>query len=347
MTISRKHFRPALLVALALLINPIFRACPQTVSIPDPGLQAAIRLALGKAIGDITVADMQSLTLLNASSRGVKSTEGLGAAVNLVSLWLSDDLVTNFSGLGGLDKLAELNLCCNQLTSPTFPPSFTNLKALYLTGNRLTNFSFLEGLPSLNALDLAQNQLTSVTMPTNLNNLIYLDLYDNLLTSLTLPPGLSRLEELNLGANRLNDFSFLAGLTRLTTLSLSESQLTSLTLPPSLTSLADLELYSNPLDSISIPAGLPYLFPTYTELKDAGVRVTLFPVLRSSNRMESGEFAFEIFADIGAFTVLRSTDLKTWTEIGSITVVAPNYPGTSFTDTTARDQSKAFYQLRK
>ena len=63
--------------------------------------------------------------------------------------------------------------------------------------------------------------------------------------------------------------------------------------------------------------------------------------------MESGEFAFEIFADVGSFTVLRSTDLKTWTEVGSITVMAPNYPGTSFTDTIARDQSRAFYQLRQ
>ena len=45
------------------------RAVAQVVDIPDPGLQAAIRVALNKPAGDITVADMESLMELDASRR--------------------------------------------------------------------------------------------------------------------------------------------------------------------------------------------------------------------------------------------------------------------------------------
>ena len=76
------------------------------------------------------------------------------------------------------------------------------------------------------------------------------------------------------------------------------------------------------------------------------VNVTLLPVLKSVRQLANGDFAFELFADTGTFTVLRSTDLQTWTEGGTITVTTPNFPGTPFTDTVAHAQGKAFYRVK-
>jgi len=69
----------------------------QGVEIPDPALHAVIRQALEKPLGEITIADMESLTELRAdmASRGgwpapmIRSLEGLQAARNLTSLDLS------------------------------------------------------------------------------------------------------------------------------------------------------------------------------------------------------------------------------------------------------------------
>ena len=82
------------------------------------------------------------------------------------------------------------------------------------------------------------------------------------------------------------------------------------------------------------------------DLKNKGVRVTRLAVPRSGRRLANGDFAFELFADARTFTVLRSTDLLTWVEAGTITVTTPNFPGTAFTDTSAQSQAKAFYRVK-
>src|SRR4029079_4095833 len=65
----------AILVSTGM-ITPTFA---QTVSIPDPGLNAAVRDALQKPSGLLTVSDLLSLTNLNASDRNVSSIDGLEA----------------------------------------------------------------------------------------------------------------------------------------------------------------------------------------------------------------------------------------------------------------------------
>src|SRR6185369_1009585 len=69
----------------------------QEVSIPDPGLNAAIRSALQIPSAPLAVQDLLRLANLDASRRNVRSTVGLEAARNLVSLNLEINLLTNFS----------------------------------------------------------------------------------------------------------------------------------------------------------------------------------------------------------------------------------------------------------
>ena len=94
-------------------------AAAQTVSIPDPGFNAAIRSALHITNAPLTVQDLLTLTNLDASHRNIRSTVGLEEARNLASLNLGINLLTNFS----------------------IPTTLTNLSLLDLTGNGLSNFS--------------------------------------------------------------------------------------------------------------------------------------------------------------------------------------------------------------
>src|SRR5215475_1949459 len=107
--------------ALGLLLLSNFTASlsAQTVSIPDPGLNAAIRSTLHIPTAPLTLQNLLTLTNLDASQRNVRNTTGLEAARNLVSL----------------------NLQINQLTNFSIPTSLTNLSVLNLSGNPFTNFS--------------------------------------------------------------------------------------------------------------------------------------------------------------------------------------------------------------
>src|SRR5438094_8187347 len=87
----------------------------QEVSIPDPGLNAAIRAALQKPFGPLTEQDLLSLTNLDASRRNVSSIAGLEAARDLVSLDLQINRLTNFSLPTQLTKLTTLDVSVNPL----------------------------------------------------------------------------------------------------------------------------------------------------------------------------------------------------------------------------------------
>ena len=53
---------------LALMLALFVSAQAQVVHFADPNLQRAVRMALHKPVGPITVADMKSLVELNASA---------------------------------------------------------------------------------------------------------------------------------------------------------------------------------------------------------------------------------------------------------------------------------------
>jgi len=158
-------------------------AATQVVNIPDPGLLAAIRVALNKPTGDITVADMESLTGLDASrqARGhdaplIHSLEGLQTARNLTQLNLngggvdSPNIATgDFSPLAGLTKLTTLHLEGNQLASLSLPAGLSRLTELHLRGNQLTSLTLPEGLANLRYLGVLENPITYLAVPESMD----------------------------------------------------------------------------------------------------------------------------------------------------------------------------------
>jgi len=155
----------------------------QDVQVPDPGLNAAIRDALGKPSGPLTVQDMLSLTNLNARNRNVSSIEGLDAARNLVSLDLQINRLTNFSLPSELTKLTTLDVSVNPLTNFSLPSGQTNLASLIMEGCQLTNLTLPATLMGLTNLDVEGNDIPSFNLPSNFTSLVALDLGFNLAAS--------------------------------------------------------------------------------------------------------------------------------------------------------------------
>jgi formylglycine-generating enzyme required for sulfatase activity len=275
-----KTVTQVVLIVLALAI-PATSALAQEVSIPDPGLNAAIRAALQKPAGPLTEQDLLTLTNLNASRRNVGTIDGLQAARNLAVLDLEINHLVDFSLPAELTNLLVLNLTGNPLTNFFLPAELTSLTSLTIEAAGLSNLALPVGLAELTNLDLENNQLSVFNLPSSLTGLVALDLGFNLLTSFSLPagltnlstfyfagnpltnvvfpPGLSGMTELNLSQNLLTSFTLPAGMTRLAELDLSFNQLTNLVLPSDLRSLTDLDLDYNQFTSLNLPSNLANL----------------------------------------------------------------------------------------
>jgi len=248
-------------LVLSLLVLGSFTASTlaQEVFVPDPGLNTAIRDALGKPIGPLTQQDLLSLTNLNARNRNVRSIVGLEAARNLVSLDLQINRLTIFSLPSELTKLNALDVSINPLTNFFLPSGLTNLTSLIVESAGLTNLTLPTGLTRLNNLDLESNHLTSFNQLSNLTSLIALNLGFNSFTNFSLPGGLTNLSTFYFAGNPLTNVTLPPGLTGMTELNLSQNLLTSFTLPVGMTNLIELDLFFNQLTNLSLPDDLQNL----------------------------------------------------------------------------------------
>jgi len=244
------------LISILIFTGFILSARSQEVSIPDPGLNAAIRQALQKPTGPLTEQDLLSLTNLDASRRNVRSIVGLEAARNLVSLDLQINRLTNFSLPSELTTLSTLDLSVNPLTNFFLPDGLTNLTSLTLESDGFTNLTLPAGLTGLTNLDLENNHLTRFNQLSNLSSLVALDLGFNSFTNFSLPDGLTNLSTFYFAGNPLTSLALPLGLAGMTELNLSQNLLTSFTLPTGMTNLIELNLFFNQLTNLTLPADL-------------------------------------------------------------------------------------------
>jgi internalin A len=159
-------------LTLLILTSSVATTLAQDVSIPDPGLNAAIRDAMQKPFGPLTEQDLLSLINLDAGSRDVSSTEGLQAARNLDVLLLDSNRLTSFSLPGTLTNLSGLNLSLNSLTNCCLPGVLANLATLNIEFCSLTRPILPAGLTGLTELDLGVNLLTSFALPPPTGSLV-------------------------------------------------------------------------------------------------------------------------------------------------------------------------------
>ena len=182
-------------------------ATAQRVDIPDANLRAAIAETLGKTSGDtITVAEMATLTGLEAGEASISDLTGLEHATNLTSLYLWNNSIVDISALRGL----------------------TNLTELYLGVNSISDLSALRGLTNLTHLHLYVNSIVDISALRGLTNLTELRLVDNSIVDISALRGLTNLTSLWLGNNSISDLSALRGLTNLTFLDLNNTSITDL-----------------------------------------------------------------------------------------------------------------------
>jgi internalin A len=221
------------------------------ISIPDPGLEAAIRDELDLPEGDILDSDMANLRYLDAYYRDITDLSGLEYATNLWALDLEGNQLTNISVLAQLTGLVDLILWNNQISDISPLSGLTNLVNLELGYNPISDISPLANLTNLWELNLWENSIADISALASLTNLVWLEIGYNPIVNIAALASLTQLNELDLEGIAASDFSPLSQLINLEYLSLWDNGLTNISFLSPLTSLRELELDNNYVSDVT------------------------------------------------------------------------------------------------
>ena len=154
------------------------------VNFPDPGLEAAIRNAIGKPTGDIHDTDLLELTYFNAYDCSIVDLEGIQYCVDLTDLLLSNNQIVDISPLSSLANLTCLSMASNQIVDISALSHLTKLTKLYLNWNMISDIGVLQDLRNLTYLSLSSNRVVDISAVSDLTNLWIVNLEDNQINSI-------------------------------------------------------------------------------------------------------------------------------------------------------------------
>ncbi len=239
--------------------------CAGAIVFPDPGLEAAVRVAANLPTGDIYQEDLMIVTALGAQDIGISDLEGIQCLTALNELWLDQNEISDISLLATLPGLEQLGLSDNDISDISTLASLVNLTRLQLWTNNITDLSPLAGLSELSVLGLDDNPFSDTTPLEGLTNLVFL----------------------SIGWTNVSDITFLAGLPALSYLSVSACiGLTDLSPLTSLTNLIELSAYYNEFEDLSPLTGLVNL--EYLDLHGNFI-TNIYPLVANTG-IDDGDF---------------------------------------------------------
>jgi len=235
------------------------------INIPDPNLRKALEVALQINIGEeITKEDLAGLTTLidehNSPSLNIVELTGLDPCLNLTTVHLADNKISDLSSLSKLAKLESLVLKNNQIIDINPISELSNLTDLFLETNQVTDISPLSNLTNLVRLYLGVNQIKNIAPLANLVYLIKLRLDANQISDISTLINLTNLTVLYLNNNQINDISSLSNLSQLIELRLDDNKVTDITALVENTGISGkINLKDNPLSNTTLSTHIPAL----------------------------------------------------------------------------------------
>ncbi|MBL7146423.1 MAG: leucine-rich repeat domain-containing protein [Phycisphaerae bacterium] len=237
-------------------------------------------------IEDISVlSSLNKLEVLNLSSNNISgSLSFLSPLINLKSLGLSRNRITDISALSSLKNLESLMLRTNRISDIAPLASLENLTHLLLEYNDITDITPLASLENLTGLSLGYNDITDITPLASLENLTGLTLEYNDISDISVLSSLVKLKTLSLSGNqKIRDMRPLSALINMFSLNLCSNGIEDVSFLSSLTNLVHLNLRNNQIRDISVLSSLK-------KLEDLSIRYNLikdFSVISSLSQLET------------------------------------------------------------
>ncbi|MEO2211432.1 stalk domain-containing protein [Paenibacillus amylolyticus] len=197
----------------------------QPLAFEDLNLEQALKSFLNKNDDEsLTKEDLESLTDVSLSGKGIKSLQGLEYAVNVTKLSLSRNQIADISPLSDAVNLTTLDLSGNQIEDIKPLGKLTKLTDLSVSRNQFNDLSALTGLVNLNTLSISSNKITDLKSLAGLVNLWRLDAANNNIKDLTPLSKLTNLLSLDLSSNQIYDLEPLRNLQSLAYLYLNNNR---------------------------------------------------------------------------------------------------------------------------
>lgn len=231
----KQVFSFLVILFFSLTITTLVKA-EETV-IKHPNLEEAIKYQMdvdSKVV--ISEEDLLNLTTLDASWWGVTDLSGLEKSINLTSLYIEGNNLSNIEKVGHLAQLQHLAMADNNITDISPLKDFRNLRLLDVSYNQLSDISGLSSIVfsgSEGGLSLANNQISSLaplltTVFPETPRSFYIDISNNVLTSLNGLQNAVGITEISAKNNKVSSVNNLANLENLDYLDLTNNQISSL-----------------------------------------------------------------------------------------------------------------------
>ncbi len=226
---------------------------PPPCCIPDPNLLTAIANALGKPnASSITIAEMETLTILIADDAGISDLTGLETAIKLQRIELRRNAITDLTPLTGLIKLNNIKLRGNNITDVSPLANLKSLDWLGLEETNVTDLSPLSGLVRLKNIEIDDTPVTDLSPLAKLPSLEVVSAWNTRISDFSVLAPARRLKEIKCSGNReLTNLDGFRQFKTLKRLSIGAAGLTNIEALSELTQLELLKLRDNQIADLS------------------------------------------------------------------------------------------------
>lgn len=275
-----------LVICLSLPGQASMEQAALEVSFQDEQLEQAIKQLLQKnENATVMQKDMESLTVVDLSDRGIKNLQGLQYASNITHLDLSNNEIDDIGPLKTMTKIRGLDISRNQIDSIEALSSMVDMGRLKMNRNKITSIDVIKQFPRLHTfeannnqilsiqalttatevtwLKMSANQITNIEPLSKLTKLYLLELANNKITNLSPLKPLSKMLILDIEGNQITDLRALEGMTLIRSLYAGNNQIKELDPLKKLTNLNSLNLTSNSvynLEPLKFLTKLRYLY---------------------------------------------------------------------------------------
>ncbi len=281
------------------------------VHIPDPALRSEIARTFAKHIDDpITVQDMESIKTFPKDLgrvnllENIKDLTGLEYAINVETIWLHGNPISDLSPIADLPNLEDLRVEGCNISDLSPIVGLTKLRILMLRGNPISNLSSLAILKNLELVHLGQRFLTTdISVLSQLTALKEVLIWDLPMTNMSAIVHLPNIETINLCANRISEIttseiSALTNAPKLKNLYIFENEISDISFLQNMTNLERLNLRGNNITDVSPLAALTNL--NWLDIKDNPVTDwTPLYELAKNTKIEPSGFVFASNTSVG------------------------------------------------
>ena len=198
---------PAPATTEALTPEPTSEPTPVPYTFANGAIENAVREALGKPTGYISLSDLAGITELDLTNRGISDISDLSKLTNLEVLYLGGSNIRNINALKELTNLQRLYLVNSNISDISALKSLTSLQTLDLNLNDIRDISVLKELTSLQNLGLNNNNISDISALKELTSLQKLGLLNNDISDISALKDLTSLKDVDLRGNHISDRS--------------------------------------------------------------------------------------------------------------------------------------------